>query len=159
MKCSVRWLLLIYWILLAGYFRINSSAERIFWHRTELLSEFPLGISINAGRVRLYYCYMSELETSEIYIRRVINKNYGYWFQRRRRNTYFEVANVPDPRSQYTAHGTMFKPAQTNFVCGNHAPSCYRNLLLSSACGSTKGVTSPKILLEPKFNTVEGVGR
>jgi len=53
----------------------------------------------------------------------------------------------------------MIKPAQTNFACGSHAPSCYRNLLLSSACGSTKGVTSPKILLELKFNIVERVVR
>jgi hypothetical protein len=53
----------------------------------------------------------------------------------------------------------MIKPAQTNFACGSHAPSCYRNLLLSSACGITKGVTSTKILLEPKFNIIEKVDR
>jgi len=52
----------------------------------------------------------------------------------------------------------MIKPAQKkNLACGSHAPSCSRNLLLSSACRNTKGVTSPKILLERKFNIIERV--
>ena len=53
----------------------------------------------------------------------------------------------------------MVKLAHTDFACGSHAPSCYRNLLLSSAFGNTKGVTCPKILLEPKFNIIERVDR
>jgi hypothetical protein len=53
----------------------------------------------------------------------------------------------------------LIKPTQTNFDCGCHSPSCYRNLLLSSACGNTKGVTSTKILFEPNFNIIERVDR
>jgi hypothetical protein len=53
----------------------------------------------------------------------------------------------------------LFKPTPKNFACGSHAPSCYSNLLLSSACGNIKGVTSSKILPEPKFNIIERVDR
>lgn len=75
-----------------------------------------------------------------------------------------EIRILKWPTSQTPASNTplsemVIKLVQTDFACGCHAPSCYRNLLLSSAYGNIKGVTAPKILLEPKFNIFERVDR